>query len=369
MKPMPSKPLMRRNKGFTLVEILVSLVIGLLGIIVMFQVLALWESLKRTTSAGSDAQIAGTVAMFGLGRDLRVAGMGFSRGADGTAVPSLGCAVKAKGPAASFSLIPVQIVNGAGGAPDQIVTLSGNSSLYVSTQKYKSSTASTKVVDGSYGGFKVGDVVVAGGATSAVDCELFEVADVATPGVLGHATALRFNAAPTAITAAAGFLYNLGPLPQRNVWSIAGVNSDKLFRLDSLYTATPVEVAEGIIDLQAQYGIDGFGPTSVATVALQNDGKLEDDDWTTTAPATAAGWSKVIAIRVALLSRSSQFEKTEVTDGGAGTALAPAWTGGAFTMNAVENATGDAANWKRYRYRVYEQVIPLRNVVWGGDFK
>ena len=27
-----------------------------------------------------------------------------------------------------------------------------------------------------------------------------------------------------------------------------------------------------------------------------------------------------------------------------------------------------AANWKRYRYRVYEKVIPLRNMVWGGDF-
>ena len=25
----------------------------------------------------------------------------------------------------------------------------------------------------------------------------------------------------------------------------------------------------------------------------------------------------------------------------------------------------DANNWRHYRYRVFERVIPLRNVIWG----
>ena len=347
----------RRQTGFTLVEILVAMVIGLLGIVVMFQVMSVWESLKRTTAAGSDAQIAGTVALFNLERDIRPAGLGFGRGVDGTAVPSLGCTVSAKGPTASFVLAPAIIVDGASGAPDQIITLYGNSSLFVSTQKFKASTTSAKTVDGSYGGFRAADVVVAGGADSSVACEMFQVSSVATPGELGHATASIFNPAPTQTALTSGFLYNLGPVPQRNVWAI---QNGRLMRQDSLYVATAREVADNVIDLQAQYGIDGVGGGNAT------DGRLEDGDWTAAAPAN---WSRVLAIRVGLLSRSQQFEKMEVTDGGPGTADAPAWSGGAFDMtNTLPGASGDVANWKRYRYRVYEKVIPLRNMVWGGEF-
>jgi len=360
----------RRNRGFTLVEVMISMVIGLVGIIAMFQVLGLWDSLKRTTAAGSDAQIAGTVAMFALERDLRPAGMGFGSGVDGNAVPPLGCKVSAKGPTVFsadpgspdyFSLAPVRIINGAAGAPDQIVTLYGNSSLFVSAQKYKASTATSKTIDGSYGGFQVGDVVVAGGADQTVGCELLEISDVATtPGVIGHAAPSQFNPAPTAISAASGFLYDLGPRPQRNVWSI---RNGKLYRQDSLYSATAAEVADNIIDLQAQYGVDGAAGGGAA-----DDGVLVAGDWTNVAPVTAAGWKRVLAVRVALLSRSQQFEKTQVTDAGAGTAPAPSWAGGAFVMANIPGANGDAADWKRYRYRVYEKVIPLRNMVWGGIF-
>ncbi len=349
--------------GFSLVEILVAMIIGLLGIMVMFQVMSLWESLKRTTAAGSDAQIAGTAALSILERDVRPAGMGFGRGVDGAPVPSLGCTVSAKGSTASFVLAPVIIVEGASGAPDQIITLHGNSDLFVSTQKFKASTSSSKTVDGSFAGFRVGDVVVAGGDSAGVACELFEVSSVATPGELGHATALRFNPAPSQTALSSGFLYNLGPLPQRGVWTIARTSSQPglLRRQDSLESGAPTrDVADNIIDLQAQYGIDGFGGGNAT------DGRLEDGDWTTTTPAN---WSRVLAIRVGLLARSQQLEKTEVTDGGPGTAPAPAWTGGGFDMtNTLPGASGDAANWKRYRYRVYEKVIPLRNMVWGGEF-
>lgn len=366
MMTMTSKAFAQRNGGFTLIEILISVVIGLLGIVVMFQVLTLWDSLKRTTSAGSDAQISGTVAMFALERDIKPSGMGFGKGVDGLPVPSLGCTVSVKSPPASiasFLLVPVRIINGAAGAPDQIVTLSGNSSLFVSTQKFKDSLNISKTIDGSYGGFKVGDVVVAGGATAAAACELLEVSDVTTPGVIKHtniAAAPRFNTAPVQIASpSSGFLYNLGPLPQRNVWSIL---NEKLRRQESL-SAVDTEVSDNVIDLQAQYGID-----------TNNNGRIDDDgsvalctavnEWCDVDPAD---WNRLIAVRAALLTRSQQFEKTEVTDGGAGTAPAPSWAGGAFTMANIVGAAGDVANWKRYRYRVYEKVIPLRNMVWGWE--
>ena len=340
-----------RNAGFTLIEILISVVIGMLGIIVMFQVLTLWDSLKRTTAAGSDAQIAGTVAMFSLERDLRPAGMGFGRGVDGNAVPSMGCTVSAAAPApASFLLAPVRIVHGATGVPDQIVSIYGNSTLFVSARKFKASSSTTKTVDGSDGGFQVGDWMIAGGAAATDPCALVQITASAL-GVLTHT-------AGAAVTATSGFLYDLGTVPQRNVWA---VQSGKLIRQDSLAGVT-TEVADNVIDMQAQYGID-----------TNDDGQIADDGTSTLCTATnewcatnPVNWRQVLAVRVALLSRSQQFEKIEVTP------VAPNWAGGTFDMvnsTALTGATGDVANWKRYRYRVYEKVIPLRNMVWGGDFK
>lgn len=346
MMTMTSTPLAHRNRGFTLIEILISVVIGILGIIVMFQVLTLWDSLKRTTAAGSDAQIAGTVALVSLERDLRPAGMGFGRGTDGNPVPSMGCTVSAASPAtSSFLFAPVHILQGTTGVPDKIISIYGNSALFVSTQKFKASSNVTKTVDGSDGGYKLGDWLVVGGAAASDPCDLVKIT-ASSLGVLTH------TKGSTAV-ATTGFLYNLGASPQRNVWSI---QNGRLNRGDSL-AGTTTDIADNIIDLQAEYGIDGSGGGNAT------DGVLDDDDWTTSDPSD---WTRLLAVRIALLSRSQQFEKTEVTP------AAPTWAGGTFDMvnsTALTGATGDVANWKHYRYRVYEKVIPLRNMVWGGDFK
>src|SRR5688572_3925618 len=109
----------KKQRGFSLVEILVGAAIGLIGIVMIFQVLAVSESRKRTTMAGSDTQINGAIALYALERDLRLAGYGFST----APTPELGCSVSAftttRG-AFSFPLLPVQIVQGAAGAPDRL---------------------------------------------------------------------------------------------------------------------------------------------------------------------------------------------------------------------------------------------------------
>jgi type IV pilus assembly protein PilW len=49
--------------GFSLIEILVGLLIGMLSVIVIMQVFGVFEGNKRTTTGGDDAQINGTVAL------------------------------------------------------------------------------------------------------------------------------------------------------------------------------------------------------------------------------------------------------------------------------------------------------------------
>jgi len=45
-----------KSKGFSLVEIMVGLTIGMFGILIMMQVFAIAEETKRTTTSGGDAR-------------------------------------------------------------------------------------------------------------------------------------------------------------------------------------------------------------------------------------------------------------------------------------------------------------------------
>lgn len=66
------------SAGFSLVEIMVGMVIGLIGMIVILQVFGLFEGQKRTTTGGDDAQNAAAIALFGLQHDIEQAGYGIS---------------------------------------------------------------------------------------------------------------------------------------------------------------------------------------------------------------------------------------------------------------------------------------------------
>src|SRR4029453_1974326 len=82
----------KAQRGFTLIEVLVGLGIGLIGVVLMFRMVALWETHSRSAIAGSDIQVSGTLAMFSLERDLKQAGMGFGN----SDPPYMGCAVTAQ---------------------------------------------------------------------------------------------------------------------------------------------------------------------------------------------------------------------------------------------------------------------------------
>src|SRR4051812_48795150 len=94
-------------RGFTLIEVMVGVLIGMIAIIVIFQVFQVSDARKRTTSQGSDAQIAGTVAMFAVERDLRLAGYGFGASASPVGGNLMGCdflVYDNQNPAVTFSL-------------------------------------------------------------------------------------------------------------------------------------------------------------------------------------------------------------------------------------------------------------------------
>lgn len=375
----------RRGAGFTLVEVLVGMVIALIGMVMMFQTMSSWDARKRTTSSGSDAQISGSIGMFSLERDLRLAGYGFGNSA------AMGCAVSANDTTRTapglfnFTMAPVVIADGVGGAPDTLTVLYGSGSTMSSSQTFSNLTT-TSIRLNTRTGMRSGDLLIAADAGNLL-CGLFEVSgnanadgvsvDLGSGAYINYAnnqnvsaqTAL--GAAPLALLQAkflnnsgtarynnntqkgvgvAGSAFNLGTSPRLNVWSI--VNRRTLVVSDTLANQiTATEVAEGIVNLQAEYGVDA-----------NSDGVIAAAEWSAAAPAL---WTQLRAIRVALLARSQQYERTPVTPN------APTWAGGAFVMTNLDGTAdtnpGNPNDWRHYRYRIYETVIPLRNMLWGLD--
>jgi type IV pilus assembly protein PilW len=373
------------QRGMTLVEVMVGLAIGMIGMLVIFQTVSVWDARTRATVAGSDSQVTGSIAMFSIERDLRLAGQGFSS-AD---LVIMGCQVSGFDQNASapirFPMTPVIIVDhDATNEPDEIATLYGTSPYFTDKTTYSQVTPQTvSVWDRT--GFKSGDLAVlanAGtGAPSSADCQLVEVTDDSSPAdaktmafiqgsyahfyTNGSTLPSRYNTgAGIGASFPSGTVYSLGPLPRRNVWSIA---SGVLGSRDELQGSVFFPIAEGVVDMKAEYGYDTNPLPAVLTVG-----------WTKTLPAPI-DWTTVRAIRVAMLVRSRNFERPATNANEQNySAPNPVWhaNGGAtqvnFVMRNVDGTTdshtpGDPSpnNWRNYRYTVYEKVFPLRNVIWG----
>src|SRR4030065_2520446 len=99
-----------RCRGFSLVELLVAAAIGVIASLAIFQVFAVFEGQKRTTTSGGEAPTSGTLALFTVERELRQAGKGIKN------LQFLGCQIQGRDSlsGAHFppELIPVKIPAG-----------------------------------------------------------------------------------------------------------------------------------------------------------------------------------------------------------------------------------------------------------------
>src|SRR5690606_20378933 len=181
IEPNRRNPLARaRQSGLSLVEIMVGVLIGMIGIIVIFQMLATSEERKRTASAGSDVQVTGIIALSTLERDVREAGYGFSSAAYDTGItPVMGCTVNAfdsgrPTTAFTYRLSPVQIIQGTGTASDTLIVLRGSGGTFPAAHVFTESTDTSKKTRGR-AGISPRDVLLVGRTTPTLDCITIEV--------------------------------------------------------------------------------------------------------------------------------------------------------------------------------------------------
>ena len=355
-----------RTRGLSLVELLVASAIGIIASLAIFQVFAVFEGQKRTTTSGGEAQTSGTLALYTLERDVRQGGYGFN-------TPDLvGCALQgwdelAGAALAPTSLVPAFITQGVGstpgvaGAPDSIAVSYGNGdALPAPVTILVGSLGITddfiKVVNALYG-FQPGDRVVI--AEGGKPCTLAQVSQI--PPATGDNTQLNLKSGnyldpvtggnqPTRYNNPAGLgtayttngkVYHLGGGATNKVYSVQ--NAQLMVQAIGV-PATPM--FDNIVQLQAQYGKD-----------LNNDGTVDAFDETT--PVNSAEWAAVLAIRIAVVARSGLYEKDEVSPAfiqlWENSLNPPTTTGPVWTLTADE---------RHYRYKVFQTVVPLRNMIW-----
>jgi type IV pilus assembly protein PilW len=349
---------MSRQAGMMLVELMVGLFIGLLTTFAIVQVLVYSEGQRRTAMSGSDAQTGGALALQSLQRDLRQAGYGLF---DNPA--ALGCPVS--GGASDFTLAPVVITatgDDAGSYQVEIFS-SGKNGASVPMLVTEDHTSGTQfVVQSSFSAYvdaaddSNNDTMVAVPETwsTALPCKEFVVASTTSTTTSSTVVA---KAAVASTFAAQSYLINLGNTLYYRKYAISG-NVLQVF--GTLGSTTSIDAFGDVVNLQALYGKD-----------TDSDGVV--DTYDTTTPTTAAGWQQVLTVRIALVVRSAEYEKDEVTT------AAPEWDlGTAITVDGTADcASGSGGqclsikidhldSWKHYRYKLFDTLIPLRNALWNS---
>ena len=346
------------QRGLTLVELLVGLATGLVVLLVASQVMQAFEGQKRTSTGGNDSQTNGALAVYLLEQEIRMAGYGLF-GPEGAYCRNGINIYKNNGAAGevvmnAVSLVPARIVDGGGGS-DSIVLMRSDGAadaLPLSIVKNMPNPSSIVTV-GSDGGLQEGDLVVLGDRGGNKVCTVMQLSQ--PPKNTGNGVNLVHNSGN-------GSPYNpKDPFPVAyEIGDIAvrygdGTSFGRRFsvRCDHLVESDPVDVADDavtcanstpmvaqVVDLQAEYGVvDGGALTWQSATG----------DW---AALDADEILQIRAIRVGVVTRHPQFEKNAVP-----APPVPTWMGDATTELIAANAN--------YRHRIFETVIPLRNVIWA----
>ena len=162
-------------------------------------------------------------------------------------------------------------------------------------------------------------------------------------------------------------LYSLGPA-DRMIFRAYAVRNGRLTSCSPLFqdctdAAAWNLAADGIVSLRAEYGYDTDGNGTVAA-----------GEWTRNLPANPV-WARLRAARFVIVARSQHAEN--IQGGAVTTDCTPDWAGnvnnnptcagGAQAGEVFLSTTSDGALWNRYRYKVYETTVPLRNTYWSNN--
>jgi type IV pilus assembly protein PilW len=346
------------QRGFTLVEIMVGVVVALIGIIIVYQLAFVAEGFKRNTMSVNDAQQNGLLSSFMLGIQISNAGNAVANAAqDLGTCPDPADANPVKNFALSWRPVPMVIIDGAGGPDSFIVSYSvANTLVAPAVITSPAPIGSTNYKVQSPGGFHVGDMVVAISGTG--ECESNKVTNVGAPDGNGI---VQVDLATASKTAASSRLFNMGATTADRHKMLYDIDTAKnVLRSTSIVDdagayamGVPNPLASNIIDMRLIYGIDndsdGILDTWVAPTGAWKASTVMAQD--------ASIVNQIKAVRIGVVVRGEQFDRDAPNAGYTFFADTPIPVAVAYPRTV-----SPAGN---YRYRFYETTIPLRNAIWN----
>jgi type IV pilus assembly protein PilW len=362
-----------KQKGFTLIEIMVGLIIGLLVTLVVVNVFRVFEAQKRTTTGNSDAQTNGAIALFNIQRDTQIAG--FALPVYTTEYSPFNCPINTtidhdnNAGTAEIGLSPIVITDAnAANSSDTIAIRYGDSMKGgIAVDMLAGTGANVARVDTNIG-CALNDKVLIVRSTSPLNCSMTRVTGLTAAGI----PAAEITLASSTNVTAGNALACLG------VWNQVQytVTANQLTRTgdvtgnapNRIPSAAAVPIVPDIVNIQAQYGVSASANSNQVTQWVDATGI-----WANTATTPSiANRNRIKAIRVAVVARNGLLETNNVTEACSSlTAAQPtglcAWDGGEAGSAAPAIDLSADADWRRYRYRVYESVIPVRNIIWSRE--
>jgi type IV pilus assembly protein PilW len=376
------------QRGFSLVELLVAMVIGLVVTLAITNVIVLGESHKRATTSVNDMEQNAAYASYVMDRAVRSAGSGFAqswdlgvfgcrlnvaRGTTATILPRTTAFPGAfsgflGGASGSTSLRVAPLLIGksqSSAGSDVLVVMGGNASAGDVSRMIRTPgvlTANELRLDNVIG-LAQNDLALIS-QTATTDCLIEQIAApvAANPDVLplGGTYYTSVNPYTTLRASGAAYLTPLGNLSAGNVqFQLFGVGENRtLFSYDLLRSvgagtdvAATQAIVDGVVQMRALYGLD-----------TDNDGILNSwvDPGSTgydiaTMMTTPSLARQVIAVRLALVLRTSNYEKETVSP-------ANLVLFGDLPLALRQTVTLSTEE-QHYRYRTVDSTIPLRNVL------
>ncbi|WP_342617900.1 hypothetical protein [Rhodoferax sp. GW822-FHT02A01] len=391
-----------------MIEILVGLVIGMIASLVVLQVFTYSEARNRNASGGANAQSTGAITLYQLQTNVQRAGYGLS------SVALLNCGVTwnvADNSAISKSvrLAPVSVnpvsTDGtslipAGDANTDIIMVmygNGNSLSQGSEIDPSGSSGSVYKLKSTTTVFSVGDRVIATLGTTADSCGSAVLPITQVTSVSSTDGTVSASSGGAGVT-----LFNLGPGPsgvnatptptmptngptvlvyavRNKSLTVCDFNvNDCSLNSKSGLSSVWIPIAENVVSMRAVYWKDNSG-------ALWDGSVVTNDQ---TQPIDSCGWARIWGLNIMLVTRSDERDKNIVTVANNsaivsntsalasisdGPAMAPSWdvnhdvTHNSFDLaQPIVLGTDDATDqeWRHYRYRAFQTLIPVRNSVW-----
>ncbi len=354
-----------RALGFSLVELIVGMSIAVLCIGVIYQTMANSSRTVSFAAGATDADTSAKMTLYMLEEQINRAGFGLT-GFGSTATDRYGCTITNNTDTALPTIF----------APASITSSPSNDTLHLMASGFDypfskqfqgiAPPATTwptgQILVGENYGITTGDLLLLI-SYSGADCgklytvnsvSLHTIVPAGSTGIdtvtLNNAVSFNGRFFHMGSTAKAG---KLGQQPFSTTWQ---VDKDGLYVTNHTKTGTPATPTEiyrdrNTVGFKVEYGVDTDADTTVD--AWQNG-------------STTPTWANVVAIRVGLLVRNSNYEKTADS-------TTYSWAGGNFTMQHLDGTDGSGnhvdptKDWKHYRYRTYQRIYLLRNVVLGQD--